>query len=85
MNPEWIVAICAGVTLLIYWTLTVAGAVIWINKQLKALKGEILADLNTKHASNETTVKALEALVMRHDLLLNPEFNGSGKHVSHRQ
>lgn len=79
MTPEWIVAICAGVTLLILWTTTVIGGVVWLNGQFKSVKKEILDDFNAKHGDNERTVKAMEALVMRHDLLLEPEFNGSGR------
>jgi hypothetical protein len=79
MNPEWIVAICAGVTLLILWTSTVIGGAIWLMKQFKTLKEEILEDFDIKHSANATTVKALEALVIRHDLILEPEFNGSGR------
>jgi hypothetical protein len=79
MNPEWIVAICAGVTLLILWTSTVIGGAIWLMNQLRLLKAEILADFNEKHKDNETAVKAMEELVMRHDLILEPEFNGSGR------
>lgn len=79
MNPEWIVAICAGVTLLILWTTTVIGGAVWLMRQFKSLKDEILRDFNAKHDANATTVKALEALVIRHDLILEPEFNGSGR------
>lgn len=79
MSPEWIIAICAGVTLLILWTTTVIGGAVWLMRQFKALKEEILRDFSTKHDANATTVKALEALVIRHDLILEPEFNGSGR------
>lgn len=79
MTPEWILAICAGVTLLVLWTTTVIGGAIWLMRQFKALKEEILRDFEAKHATNTTTVKALEALVIRHDLILEPEFNGSGR------
>lgn len=79
MNPEWIVAICAGVTLLILWTSTVIGGAIWLMRQFKTLKEELLADFGAKHDANAATVKALEALVIRHDLILEPEFNGSGR------
>lgn len=79
MTPEWIVAICAGVTLLMLWTTTVIGGAIWLMRQFKALKEEILRDFNLKHDANATTVKALEVLVMRHDVILEPEFNGSGR------
>jgi hypothetical protein len=79
MTPEWIIAICAGVTLLILWTSTVVGGAIWLMRQFKTLKEEILQDISTKHEANAMTVKALEALVIRHDLILEPEFNGSGR------
>lgn len=79
MTPEWILAICAAVTLLILWTGTVIGAAIWLMGKLKELKDEILEDFNAKHSANATTVQALEALVIRHDLILEPEFNGSGR------
>lgn len=80
---QWILAICAAVTLLILWTTTVIGGAVWLMKQFKNLKEEILGDFDRKHTANETTVKALEALVIRHDLILEPEFNGSGR--SHYQ
>jgi hypothetical protein len=79
MTPELFVAICAGATLLLLWTTTVFGGAFWFQRQLKALKTEILADFDTKHKANEMTVKALEALVIRHDVMLNAEFNGAGK------
>lgn len=79
MTPEWILAICAGVTLLILWTTTLIGGAIWLMRQFKSLKEEILEDFNAKHAVNTTAVQALEALVIRHDLILEPEFNGSGR------
>jgi len=85
MDPEWIVAICAGVTLLILWTTTIIGGAVWLMGKLKELKEEILADFDLKHKANEQTVKAIEALVMRHDIQLNPEFNGSGKHIARHQ
>ena len=85
MNPEWIVAICAVVTLLVLWTTTAVGGAFWFQRQLKALKTEILQDFDAKHSDNAVTVKALEALVMRHDILLNPEFNGTGRHTARHQ
>lgn len=85
MNPEWIVAGCALATLLILWTGTTVGVIVWLNKQFKSVKKEILEDFNMKHNANAITVEALQALVMRHDILLNPEFNGTGKHSSRHQ
>lgn len=85
LNPEWFVAICAGVTLLILWTSTVIGGAVWLMRQFKALKEEILADFDTKHNANETTVKAMEELLIRHDVILQPEFNGSGRSRYHSQ
>ncbi len=78
MNPEWILAIFAGVTLLILWTSTVVGAVIWLTKQLRDLKAEILKDFKEKHDENAEKVEAMRELVMRHDIILDPEFNGTG-------
>lgn len=85
MEPQWIVAICSAVTLLILWTSTVIGGAVWLMSQLKQLKSEILEDFDEKHKANAITVEALQALVMRHDILLQPEFNGTGKHVSRHQ
>lgn len=79
LNPEWIVAGCAVITLCIMWTSTVIGGMIWLARRFDSLKSEILAEFQTKHEENSQTVKALEALVMRHDIILDPEFNGSGK------
>ncbi len=79
MSAEWIMAICAGVTLLILWTSTVIGGAIWLMKQFRDLKQEILSDFDEKHKANALTVHALETLVMRHDVILEPEFNGSGR------
>jgi hypothetical protein len=79
MTAEWVLAIFAGITLLILWTTTVIGAAIWLMRQLKTLKEEILGELDRKHLANAQNTKALEELVMRHDLILEPEFNGSGR------
>ncbi|MBR0693696.1 hypothetical protein [Bradyrhizobium lablabi] len=85
MTPEWVLAICAGVTLAILWTGTVIGAVLWITNRLNEMKAEILADFKAKHQANELTVKALESLVIRHDVILNPEFNGGGGPSAYRK
>jgi hypothetical protein len=79
MDPQWIVAICAGVTLLILWSTTIIGAAIWLMGKLKEIKEEILADFQTKHNENALKVAALETLVIRHDTILDPEFNGTGR------
>lgn len=85
MNPEWIVAICAGVTLLILWSVTIIGCAVWLMDKMKTLKEEIIADFDTKHAANQMRYDALAVLVTRHETVLNPEFNGAGKHVSRHQ
>ncbi len=79
MDPQWIIAGCAAITLLILWTSTVIAAALWLMNKLKELKKEILADFKAKHEENAQKVEAMRALVMRHDLILDPEFNGSGK------
>lgn len=81
MDPQWIVAVCAAAGLLITWTTTIAGAVIWVVRRLDSMKKEILDDFKAKHEENNRKVAALETLVIRHDTILDPEFNGTGKSV----
>lgn len=78
MDPQWIMAICAGITLLILWSTTIIGGAIWLMRQLKELKKEILDDFERKHKENARKVDALETLVIRHETILEPEFNGTG-------
>lgn len=78
MDPQWIIAICAGITLLILWSTTIIGAAVWLMAKLNAMKREILADLEIKHSENSRKVAALETLVVRHETILEPEFNGAG-------
>lgn len=74
--------VLAGATLLILYTVTVLGGAVWLQNQLKNLREDILKDFNTKHDANVKTVHALETLVLRHDIILSPEFSGhlNGKH-----
>lgn len=73
----------AGATLLIVYTVTVLGGATWLNSQLKTLKTEILTDFNTKHEANTKNVRALEILVTRHDIILDPEFSARRANGSH--
>lgn len=84
MTAEWVLAICAAVTLLFLWTASAVSVVVWLTRELTAFKNVILSDFNEKHKANEQSVKALEALVMRHEIYLNPEFNGAGSKQSGR-
>jgi hypothetical protein len=72
--------IFAGVSLLIVYTVTILGGATWLNNKFQAMKNEIIADFNAKHASNAETVKALEVLVIRHDTMLNPEWRSESYH-----
>lgn len=81
MDPQWIIAACAAAGLLITWTTTMMGAAIWIMRRFDAMKREILTDFAVKHAENSKKVAALETLVIRHDTILDPEFNGTGRAV----
>lgn len=74
MTPGLFEAIFAGITLLILWSGTVLGAGIWIMNLIRRTKEEILRDFNAKHLDNAQTVRALNELVIRHDVLLNQEF-----------
>jgi hypothetical protein len=78
MDPQWIIAICAGITLLILWSTTIIGAALWLMGKLKEMKEEILEDFDAKHRENSKKVDALEVLVIRHETILEPEFNGGG-------
>lgn len=77
MNPEWIVAICAGVTVLILWTSTVVGVVFKLN----GIRDSIIKDFNEKHDANKDRYDALAILVTRHATILDPEFNGAGTYI----
>jgi hypothetical protein len=79
MDPQWIIAVCAAATLLIMWTSSIATGVVWLMRRLDSIKKEILSDFQTKHEENSEKVEALRTLVIRHDTILDPEFNGSGK------
>ena len=75
----------AGVTLLILWSSTVLGAGVWLMRLITRTKEEILADFNLKHEANAHTVKALETLVIRHDVILNAEFGTRVNGPAHRK
>lgn len=80
LDPQWIIAACAAAALLITWTTSVAGAVVWLVRRLDSIKAEILADFKAKHEENAQKVEALRTLVIRHETILDPEFSGnSGK------
>lgn len=81
MDPQWIIAICTAAGLLITWTGTTAGVAIWIVGKINSMKDEILADFKIKHEENTQKVEAMRELVMRHDIILDPEFgdNGAGR------
>lgn len=84
IDPTWVLAICAAVGLLITWTTTVITAALWVAGKINKVKDEILADFDLKHAENARKVAALETLVIRHDTILDPEFNGGGHRAMHR-
>jgi hypothetical protein len=81
MDPQWIIAACAAAGLLITWTTTVASAALWLLGRLNKMKKEILDDFQKKHDENAVKVEAIRTLVIRHDTLLDPEFNGGGQQI----
>lgn len=80
MTPEIFTAICAGVTLLIYFTSVVIGAVVAVFRKIDKTKDVILLDVTTKHEQNRMRYDAMQTMLIRHDTWINPEYNGSGKH-----
>jgi len=80
LDPQWIIAGAAAVTLLITWTSTVVGAALWVVGRINKVKTEILDDIKAKHDENRIRVNAMQELLIRHDTILDPEFNGTGRH-----
>jgi len=79
MEPQWIMVAIASVGLMITWTSTMIGGAIWIVSKINKVKADILADINMKHNENRMRVDAMQALLIRHDTILDPQFNGDGK------
>jgi hypothetical protein len=75
-SPEFYVALFSGVTLLLTMSGVIVGATMFIINRIDKMKIEILSDVNAKHESNHRRYEALNALVIRHDTILDPEFNG---------
>lgn len=84
IEPTWILAACAIIGLLITWTTTVIGAALWVVGKINKVKSDILKDFSAKHEENRVRVDAIQALVIRHETILDPEFNGSGHRMSKR-
>jgi len=80
MDPTWIIAACTAAGLMITWTSTMIGAALWIVGKINKVKTEILDDIRKKHEENRVRVDAMQTLLIRHDTILDPEFNGVGKH-----
>lgn len=76
MSAENWTAVIAGATFMVFWTATVLGLAAWISKQLNNLRDSLIINFDAKHAANAQRYDALNALVIRHDTILNPEFNG---------
>jgi hypothetical protein len=81
-TAETFTAIFAGVTLLLYFSATLVGAIIAIFKKIDNAQKAILEDVNRKHEENRIRVDALQTLVIRHDTILSPEFS-NGKFRAH--
>lgn len=77
-------AVFAGVSLLIYFTATMIGGVVFILGRIEKAKNEILTDVKSRHEENRLRVDILQQLVIRHDAWLNPEYDGPGNHYSRR-
>lgn len=80
MTTEMFIAVCAGVTLLIYFTTALLTLCVAVFRKIDMVKTEILSDVNDKHKENRLRVDTLQALVIRHDTMLSPEFNGNFSH-----
>ncbi len=63
LTPELFTAICAGVTLLIYFTGSIIGAVVFIFRKIDRLRDQILTDVDAKHSENNKRIGALENVI----------------------
>lgn len=66
--------IIAGLTFVLLYSGTLVGVVVWIQRRIEENRRELQKDFDRKHLENSRTMRALEALVLRHDTLLNPEW-----------
>lgn len=78
LDPQWIIAGCAVVTLAVLLGSTLVGIAIWLEKRLRGIEQRLMRHVDEKHKENQLRYDALAVLVMRHDTILDPEFNGSG-------
>lgn len=69
--------IIAGLTFVILYSGTLVGVVVWIQRRIEENRRELQKDFDRKHLENSRIMRALEALVLRHDVLLNPEWRTS--------
>lgn len=67
--------IIAGISLLIYFSATLAGALVWIINRISAGDTAIMTKLDAYHEENRNRVNAMQTLLIRHETLLSPEFN----------
>ncbi len=84
VTPQLMETIFAGLSLLVYLTATMAGGLMFILRKIDDSKREILTDVRARHEENRLRVDAIQQLVIRHDTLLNPEYDGSGNHYRGR-
>jgi hypothetical protein len=67
--------IIAGVSLLIYFSATLAGAIVFVINRISAGDEKITTKLDLYHEENRNRINAMQTLLIRHDVLLSPEFN----------
>lgn len=85
MTPEIFTAVCAGVTLLIYFTASIIGMVVAIFRKIDKSREATIAYVDTKHAENNLRYEAMNTLVVQHECILNPEFpRPNGRHYRAR-
>lgn len=75
MTSEAWTAVIAGATFMVFWTATVLGLAAWISTKLENLRDGLIANFDAKHSANQQRYDAVNALVIRHETILNPEFN----------
>lgn len=67
MSAETWMAVIAGATFLVFWTGSILGLGVYITNQF----GKLRSDFDAKHRENGERYDKINALVIRHETILN--------------
>jgi hypothetical protein len=67
----------AGISLLIFYSITLAGAVVWIITKINEGDKAVIERLDSYHKENRIRVDAMQTLLIRHETILSPEWGST--------